>query len=117
MSFAFFAGRTLGGFRKRLGRRLDEKWQQARVAFEDGLRGDMDGTRLSRRQLEELYGRLELPPGADAAAIDRAWRRLVRVYHPDRFANDPDRFARATRLVAALNDARTELKRHLGARP
>ncbi|MEO1368864.1 MAG: DnaJ domain-containing protein, partial [Acidobacteriota bacterium] len=101
MSLAFQAGKVLGGFSRRLGRQLDDKWRQARVAFEAGLRGD--GVTFTRRRLDELYARLELEPGADAEAVDRAWRRLVRVYHPDRFANDPDRFERATRLVAALN--------------
>ncbi|MEM8997578.1 MAG: J domain-containing protein, partial [Acidobacteriota bacterium] len=68
------------------------------------------------RGFDELYARLELEPGADSEAVDRAWRRLVRVYHPDRFADDADRFERATRLVAALNDARAELKRYLQGR-
>ena len=107
MSLAYEAGRWVG-------RRLtsaSSRWREAREAFEQGLRRG-----YSKSRLEELYGRLELPIDADLEQVEQAWKRLVRLYHPDRFANDPDRLERATRVVAALNDARAELKRYLASR-
>src|SRR5439155_14616385 len=35
------------------------------------------------------YALLGVPPGADRAALQRAWHRCVRETHPDRFTADP----------------------------
>src|ERR1051326_6378798 len=37
----------------------------------------------------EAYRMLELQPGADLGSVRQAYRLLVKVWHPDRFANDP----------------------------
>lgn len=51
------------------------------------------------------YGNLELPVGASAEDVKRAYRRLVRRYHPDRHARDPGRVAVATQLSQELREA------------
>ena len=55
--------------------------------------------------LEECYRLLELQPGASEQEVTRAWRDLVKVWHPDRFANDPLMRKRAEDKVKALNQA------------
>jgi TPR repeat protein len=37
----------------------------------------------------EAYRNLDLEPGADLGSVRQAYRLLVKVWHPDRFANDP----------------------------
>jgi len=37
----------------------------------------------------EAYRTLDLQPGADLGLVRQAYRVLVKVWHPDRFANDP----------------------------
>ena len=37
----------------------------------------------------EAYRILDLEPGADLGSVRQAYRLLVKVWHPDRFANDP----------------------------
>jgi len=37
----------------------------------------------------EAYRTLDLQPGADLGSVRQAYRLLVRVWHPDRFAHDP----------------------------
>src|SRR5437016_7122805 len=37
----------------------------------------------------EAYRTLDLQPGADVGLVRQAYRVLVKVWHPDRFANDP----------------------------
>ncbi len=59
--------------------------------------------------LARLYANLELPYGADRAAVRAARRRLLARYHPDRFASDPDRARLATELVQGVNHAHDEL--------
>ncbi len=59
--------------------------------------------------LAGYYANLELPYGASAKAVKAARRRLLKVYHPDRFARDPDKTEVAAQLVKTLNQAHDEL--------
>ena len=43
---------------------------------------------------------------AEEAELNRLWRKLVKVYHPDRFANEPDKLAAYGKLTAAINPER-----------
>lgn len=68
------------------------------------------------------YAVLGLPPGADAAAARRAWRRLVRHYHPDTAGHRPDaaeQLAQVNRAYAAIAaghaGARADARAHDGA--
>jgi DnaJ-domain-containing protein 1 len=65
------------------------------------------------RQLQTWYARLETPYGSDAATVRRAFRDLMRRYHPDRFTDDPEREAKATRLSQELTVAYEGLIAHL----
>jgi alpha-tubulin suppressor-like RCC1 family protein len=55
--------------------------------------------------LLDAYRLLELRPGATRAEVREAYRLLARVWHPDRFAGNPDLLARATTRQQELNDA------------
>jgi curved DNA-binding protein CbpA len=59
-----------------------------------------EGPSFDPRQLAALRV-LGVPPGADATAIKRAYRQLVRSYHPDMHprATDDERRALAERFV------------------
>lgn len=48
------------------------------------------------------YAVLGLDRGADAAEVDRAYRRLIKQYHPDRAGGDPGRAAEITRAYREL---------------
>ena len=45
---------------------------------------------------------------ADESELKSLWKKLVRLYHPDRFANDPDKLAIYTQLTSAINKARDD---------
>ncbi len=62
-----------------------------------------------REELEQAYRALELSFGAEPDEIRSAHRRLMRQYHPDRFAQEPERLADATRLSQELSVARDTL--------
>lgn len=53
----------------------------------------------------EYYANLELAPGAGFADIKAAYRRLVKLYHPDRHHNDPAKAEAARHVTQKLNDA------------
>jgi hypothetical protein len=42
----------------------------------------------------------------DEAELNRLWRKLVKLYHPDRFAHEPDKLATYEKLTAAINRAK-----------
>lgn len=64
-------------------------------------------------ELARYYANLEVPYGSDLATVERAWKRLLRRYHPDRHATDQERQVIANDLVKELNRAYAELKRRL----
>jgi hypothetical protein len=63
------------------------------------------------------YANLELPYGAPREAVRAARQRLLRRYHPDRFATDPGRAKLAHQLTAELNHAHDELLVYLERNP
>ena len=40
------------------------------------------------------------------AELSRLWKKLVKLYHPDRFANEPDKLEAYHKLTAAINQAK-----------
>ena len=66
------------------------------------------------QSLSLWYARLELAPGADAAAVRRQYRALMRQYHPDKFAAHPGGERLATRVAQELTVAYEGLLEHLG---
>ena len=43
---------------------------------------------------------------AEEAELNRLWRKLVKLYHPDRFAHETDKLATYEKLTAAINRAK-----------
>ncbi len=67
-----------------------------------------------RQKVRLWYARLDLPPGAPADEVRRAFRGLMRKYHPDRYTDDPDHEALATELSQSLTIAYNGLLAFLG---
>ncbi len=53
------------------------------------------------------YAALGLEPGADRASVERAYRALIKHYHPDRAGGDAARAAEITRAYRELCEARS----------
>ena len=49
------------------------------------------------------YRNLELEPGSDFTVVKQSYRRLMRTYHPDKYAHDPERQRIATEISARIN--------------
>lgn len=71
------------------------------------------GGRVFSKAIDQYYANLEVEPGADLETIKRAYRRLMRKYHPDKHAGDPAKYKAATELAQSLTRAYMELKKHL----
>lgn len=108
-------------FGKKAGRRVrevrdaaEDAWQKAyeNARSRAGVRGNtVVDTATERRR---WYRTLEVEPGADLKTVRRAYRKLLLQYHPDRFANDPEKLQVATEVTRKLTEAYNGLSMHLG---
>lgn len=62
--------------------------------------------------LEECYQILEVSRGASLPEVEESYRRLVRVWHPDRFNNDPSLRQAAEAKLTRINVAMDEVRAH-----
>jgi DnaJ-domain-containing protein 1 len=95
------------GAAERVGRFLDD--QEARLTSGQSVLHPEH-----YRQLRVWYARLEVPNGSDVAVIRQAYRKLMRLYHPDVHSHDPESERLATRISQDLTVAYEGLLRHLG---
>lgn len=63
--------------------------------------------------LRRAYASLEVPPGSDFETVRKAYRTLMRKYHPDRHAQTPEKQKAATELAQKLTQAYKLLDKHL----
>lgn len=57
------------------------------------------------KQLHQWYANLELEPDASLDDVKASYKRLMKKYHPDKHADDPDRHKAATELAQSLTNA------------
>jgi DnaJ-domain-containing protein 1 len=67
-------------------------------------------------ELLNAYRLLGVDPSASDREINAAWRKLQVELHPDRAANDPQEFARRSRVMTELNRARELIRAHRASR-
>ena len=60
--------------------------------------------------LAALYANLEVPYGSSPATVRKAWKRLLRKYHPDLHSKDPEKRQIAGELTRRLNGAYETLR-------
>lgn len=64
-------------------------------------------------RLAQYYANLEIPYGSDLGTARQAWKNLLKKYHPDLHAADPEKRRLANELSARLTQAFQELERTL----
>ena len=62
-------------------------------------------------ELRECYRLLEVEPGASPEEVKRAYRELVKIWHPDRFSHDPNLQWRATEKLKLINLAYEQISK------
>ncbi|RAL20389.1 hypothetical protein DL240_17570 [Lujinxingia litoralis] len=65
------------------------------------------------KTLRDYYANLEIPYGSDLATTRAAYRSMMRRYHPDNFANDPEMESVATDLSQELAVAYQAIESYL----
>ena len=77
-------------------------------------RGHKPRTSSSDAQLADWYKTLNLTPGVDFADIKSAYRQLMRKYHPDMHAGNPQKQKAANELSMRVTAAYNGLQQHFG---
>ncbi len=72
--------------------------------------------RMRERSITRCYALLELPPGAPRSEVQRAFRTMLRQYHPDRYVGDVEQHASAVSLVTSVVEAYLALLSQLDRR-
>jgi len=112
---------TTGSVGAKAGRRArqfkdaaEEAWERAyeKARTGAGVRGAPPSDPSADRK--RWYRTLELEPGADMRTVRKAYRKLLLQYHPDRHANDPEKYKVATEVTRRLTEAYNGLTRYLG---
>ncbi len=66
-----------------------------------------------KKTIREYYANLEVPYGSDLKTVRKAYRKLMREYHPDNFTDDPNKERMATELAQELSVAYESIKEYL----
>jgi DnaJ-domain-containing protein 1 len=104
------AGRKARKFRDA----AEDAWERAYESAKAraGVRGEPPSDPAADRR--RWYKTLEVEPGADLKTVRRAYRKALLQYHPDKFANDPEKQKVATEVTRRLTEAYNGLTRYLG---
>jgi DNA polymerase-3 subunit epsilon len=76
-------------------KQAEENYEQAKAQTDR----DYEETAAALAEKKELTA-------AEESELNRLWRKLVKLYHPDRFADEPDKLAAYEKLTAAINRAK-----------
>ncbi len=113
-------GTTVGAKAGRKARQFrdaaEEAWEKAFEAAQ-ARGGGVPGSGRPSPEADRLrwYRTLELEPGADLPTVRKAYRRLLKQYHPDKFARDPEKYKAATEVARNITAAYEGLNGLLGA--
>lgn len=64
-------------------------------------------------KLAKYYAALEIPYGSNFETVKKAYRNLLKKYHPDFYLHDPEKQKTATHLTQKLSEAYQALEKHL----
>lgn len=92
----------------------EEMWDRAFEASQQAGGAAASRTRSSEAERLRWYRTLELEPGASFEEIRKSYRRLLKQYHPDRFAKDPEKYKVATEVTRNITVAYDGLSTLLG---
>jgi DnaJ-domain-containing protein 1 len=73
--------------------------------YEDLYSSDAKEEPIKYNKEAEYYANLELEYGVGFDEIKKAYRRLLKKYHPDLFQNNPEKLEAARQVTKRINEA------------
>jgi uncharacterized protein with LGFP repeats len=86
-------------------RKAEEEWEQYRQQQQHRQEQQHTAANQQARQEAQYYADLELPVGAPFADVKKAYRRMVKLYHPDLFQHDAKKQDIAKEVTRKINEA------------
>lgn len=71
----------------------------------------------SKNKIQQCFKILNIAPGASITEASRAYKNIVKVWHPDRFNNNPALKKKAEEKLKEINAAYSEIKPFLLSKP
>ena len=84
-------------------------WSESKQA-----QNEQNATPRQDPSLAVYYANLEIPYGSDISTAKKAWKNMMKQYHPDLHSSDPKQRKVANELCAELTRAYQELARLSG---
>lgn len=108
--------------------RHDSDYDAAYEELEDFLRGEKSDSRDARSRQKEQgdsyakkqqvpfelkmdFAELGLEPGATETECKEAYKKLLKIHHPDRHSGDPEKMKKATEKTSRINAAYDRLQK------
>jgi DNA polymerase-3 subunit epsilon len=79
--------------------------EEARQAEENYAKARAQTGKDYQETAAAVAGKKQLTP-EEEAELNRLWKKLVKLYHPDRFAHEPEKLETYHKLTAAINRAK-----------
>lgn len=108
-------------------RRTDSDYDQAWEELDAYLKDEEEAGRPSFAQpatsgipsyLRKDFGNLEVPVGTPLPEVQKAYKRLMATFHPDRHSSNPEKLATATRVSQKINESYQRIRTYYeGASP
>ena len=62
--------------------------------------------------IADAFKTLEVPAGSTLEQVKHGYKKMAIKYHPDRFANNPEKLKNATEMMKRLNVAYSKIKKY-----
>jgi len=96
-----------------VGARAGRKARQAYETVNDKVNQGRPGEPTPEEKRRRWYKTLEVEPGASFEEVRKAYRKLLRKYHPDRYAQNPEKYKAATEVTRNVTEAYDGLSQYL----
>ena len=63
-------------------------------------------------EMQQAFKNLEVPFGTPFDKVKKAYKTLLKKYHPDRYANDPEKFKFATEYTKKINESFDRIEKY-----
>jgi DnaJ-domain-containing protein 1 len=99
--------------RRRLDREINERAAHASSARPQSRSSGRTASPRANDPVSKAYAALEVPPGSDFETVRKAYRSMMRKYHPDRHTASPEKQKAANELSQKLTAAYDLLEKRL----
>ena len=104
---------------------LERELNRSKDVFDEKIWEDIESEKYYRQSnqwykkpfrddnIARSYAKLKIPYGSDLKTVKKAWRRLMKKYHPDLYTNDPQKMERYNDICQEITKAYEDLEKYL----